>query len=156
MSEPPAGRTIVVWVIDDARDNHDLVERSLPDGWRAAAHFHAFLAPENALALARSALADGEDALLPDVVFMDFFLGTMHGDEATRALLELYREHDREGDRPVIVGHSSMPGASDAIVRVGADLAIRKPSTAGASAPIIDLFPDVESLRAVRRLRREV
>ncbi len=145
-------RSIVIWVIDDLDENHALVERSLPEGWEERATFHGWLRAENALAAADAALGMKDDVALPDLVFMDFFITSMHGDEATRDLLALYAKHERAAVRPFIVGHSSLPAASAAIVRAGGDVVIQKPRTSGRSKPILELLPDLDALEGYRRV----
>lgn len=147
-------RRTVIWVIDDASDNHDLVARSLPVGWRNHAHLRGFRSGEDALAEVARLLGGDITAELPDLVFMDFYMHQLHGAETTTQLLQLYHQHSRDQDRPTIIGHSSMTSASQSILAAGGDLVIPKRSRDGISPGIAQFIPDVATLIALGRVGR--
>lgn len=141
-------------MIDDVSSNHELVRRSLPRGHEDACDLSGYLSAKEALEALATLLADGTDAL-PDVIFMDFFLGDGHGDEVTRAMREAFAAAGLAG--PFIVGHSSASGASRQIVKAGGDVAIAKDKRAGVSPGVRELFPNAAALREhAGRARRKV
>lgn len=137
---------VVVWVVDDLDANHALVRRSLPPGFEAVCELVAIFSAEEALLHIDVALSALEEELLPDVIFMDFFLGDSYGNEVTKAIRRIFATKRLQG--PYIVGHSSSPPASLEIVRAGGDVAIEKDRHASVSPGVRKLFPDVEALRA--------
>ena len=142
----------VIWVIDDVSANHDLVRRSLPPGFENTCVFRGYLSGEKALDDLADALAEEPDAL-PDIVFMDFFLGTTSGDQVTVRVRAAFHARGLAG--PFIVGHSSSPPASLEIVKHGGDVAIEKDRRVDVSRGVRSLFPDVATLgRYAGRARR--
>jgi CheY-like chemotaxis protein len=144
----------VVWVVDDLDANHALVSRSLPVGWETACEL--VLHRSGAEALADVALGlDGDPGRLPDVIFMDFFLGDDYGHLVTKKLREAFAARGLTG--PFVVGHSSSPPASLEIVRAGGDVAIEKDRHAPVSRGVQKLFPDLAALAGYAgRARRPV
>ncbi|MEK7414885.1 MAG: response regulator [Planctomycetota bacterium] len=110
---------IGVWIIDDTPSHHT-----------AAAHVVAQLSTfaletfdDGASAVAEFTLrAASAPQTLPRIILMDFFMGDMRGDEATR----LIRAIDPRGFPPIIVGYSSVASGSAAIVAAGGDVVVRK------------------------------
>lgn len=139
-----AART-VVWVVDDVEPNHQLVRRSLPEGFEAICDLVCYLAPEDALADLDVGF-DADPTMLPDVVFMDFFLGSLYGNEVTVKMRKAFADRGLRG--PYIVGHSSAYPASLEIVRAGGDVAIAKDRHARISPGIQGLFPDRGALES--------
>jgi CheY-like chemotaxis protein len=135
---------VVVWVVDDVEANHDLVRRSLPHGHEDACDLTGYLTAREALDALALLLADRSEHL-PDVIFMDFFLGDGQGDDVTRAVREAFAAAKLAG--PFIVGHSSASGGSREIVKAGGDVAITKDKASGVSPGVQELFPDAKALR---------
>lgn len=144
-------RHTVIWVVDDATENHELVASSLPVGWQDHARLRGFQSGEAAIAEIARMLVKDITAELPDLVFMDFFMHQLHGAETTEQLLHLYHLHGRERERPMIIGHSSMASASQSIVAAGGDMVIPKRSRAGISPGIARFIPDLAALNALGR-----
>ena len=109
---------MILWLIDDTLQHHDTAEAtaSLVPGVR----FAGFMSGAEGLEAFEDAARDLRR--VPDVVLMDFFLGDERGDRVTAHLRQL----EPAGKRPVIIGYSSVPSGSAAIVAAGADLALKK------------------------------
>ncbi len=133
----------VVWVVDDLPANHALVRRSLPAGFEAVCDLVSVGSGEEALLHVEVGL-DADPDRLPDVIFMDFFLGDGYGNEVTQKIRAAFGARRLAG--PYIVGHSSSPPASLEIVRAGGDVAIEKDRHAAFSAGVRKIFPDLAAL----------
>lgn len=59
------------------------------------------------------------DGNLPDILFLDFFIGEFLG-------IEVIRWFENKAVRPVLIAHSSMKEASVGMVREGADFYLEK------------------------------
>jgi len=138
------GERAVVWVIDDVDANHALVRRSLPEGFESVCELVSHSSAEEALLHVEIGL-DADPERLPDVIFMDFFLGDAYGNDVTKKIRDAFAARALAG--PFIVGHSSSPPASYEIVRAGGDVAIEKDRHAPFSAGVRSIFPDLEALR---------
>jgi CheY-like chemotaxis protein len=136
---------VVLWVVDDVADNHALVRRSLPPGFEAVCELVSFLDADEAILHLEVGL-DADPERLPDVIFMDFFLGDAYGNELTKRIRVAFAQKGLAG--PFIVGHSSSRPASLEIVRSGGDVAIEKDRNAPVSPGVRDLFPDVAALES--------
>jgi CheY-like chemotaxis protein len=141
VSEP----RVVVWVVDDAAGNHALVRRSLPAGFEAICDVVEHWSGEEALLHVEIGFA-GDPERLPDVIFMDFFLGDTYGNEVTKKIRAEFAAKKLAG--PFIVGHSSSPPASLEIVKCGGDVAIEKDRHAPFSPGVKSLFPDLDALKS--------
>ncbi len=138
-----SGGRVVVWVVDDVEANHALVRRSLPLGFEAICDLVGVSSAEEALLQLEIGL-DADPERLPDVIFMDFFLGDSYGNEVTKKIRVEFAKKKLQG--PFIVGHSSAPPASLEIVKCGGDVAIEKDRHAPVSAGVRRLFPDMATL----------
>ncbi|MDF1667847.1 MAG: response regulator [Planctomycetota bacterium] len=141
---PNSSSAAVIWVIDDTPANHRLVERSLPpsDGSYKLINYHS---GQDALDELEVFLSDFEGAAhLPDVIFMDYYLGETNGGQVTVTLRKLFDEYKLQG--PYIIGHSSMYSCSEVIKTLGGDIAITKNPRKEKSRDIVSLFPDLSSI----------
>ena len=134
---------VVLWVVDDVEANHALVRRSLPQGFEAVCDLVGHGSASDALLDIEVGL-DADPERLPDVIFMDFFLGDSYGNEVTKKIREEFAKKKLQG--PFIVDHSSAPPASLEIVKCGGDVAIEKDRHAPVSAGVKKLFPDIPTL----------
>jgi CheY-like chemotaxis protein len=136
---------VIVWVIDDGPSNHRLVERSLPDN-DGSYELVSYMAGEDAVNELEIFLSEakGRDHI-PDVVFMDYYLGETNGGQVTAQIRRLFEEYRYQG--PYIIGHSSMFSCSQVIMTLGGDIAIHKNSRKDKSRDIVGIFPDLPSLR---------
>jgi hypothetical protein len=135
----------VVWVVDDLEANHALVRRSMPAGWSSVCNLVSHRSGGEAILEIGLAL-DTSPEKLPDVVFMDFFLGDGYGNDFTVTIRKAFADRKLAG--PYIVGHSSSPPASLEIVKAGGDVAIEKERHAPFSPGVRRLFPDLEAIKA--------
>jgi CheY-like chemotaxis protein len=117
-----ATRTWLMWLIDDSASNH------------AVARLTATRFPQ----LTLSCFYSGAEAIatwtahhstsepLPDWVLMDYYLIDERGDHVTRDLRQTVAA--AQATQPLIIGYSSVASGSEAIVRAGADVIVRKHS----------------------------
>jgi CheY-like chemotaxis protein len=104
----------ILWLIDDTPMLHGVAQATvdLVYGWTYA----GWLSGEEAITELQAGAA------WPDVVLMDYYIGSERGDRITRHLRAL----EPAQHRPVIIGYSSVRSASQAIVAAGADLILPK------------------------------
>lgn len=109
---------MILWLIDDTQQHHDTAAATVAQvpGVRLV----GFRSAEEGVEAFRAALRQPRQ--LPDAVLMDFFLGDGRGDGVTARLRRL----EPAGKRPVIIGYSSVPSGSAAIVEAGGDLVLKK------------------------------
>jgi CheY-like chemotaxis protein len=134
----------IVWVIDDSPGNFCLVQRSLPanDGRYELVHY---MYGEEALVELEAYLdVDGGLDHVPDVIFMDYFLGEMNGGQVTISVRRIFERSQLQG--PYIIGHSSLFSCSMLIKTLGGDIAITKNPRKDQSRDIKSLFPDLSTL----------
>jgi CheY-like chemotaxis protein len=114
-------KSLRLWIIDDTHAHHRVAEATVAElsavGTIVVEHFYSGQEGDDAY---RERLEAGGP--LPDVILMDFFLGDTRGDHLTRQLRRL--EHGRHHAH--IVGYSSVPSGSAAIVAAGADSVLPK------------------------------
>lgn len=106
----------LLWLIDDTPSLHPIAEATvaLVEGWI----FTGYVSGGEALV----ELVHMPVAARPQVILMDFFIGSERGDVLTSRI----RAIDSPGHRPVIVGYSSVRSASAVIVAAGGDLILPK------------------------------
>jgi CheY-like chemotaxis protein len=120
-----------LWLIDDTPQHHATAEATA--GLVPGVRFSGFLSGADGIEAFRDAGADADR--LPDAVLMDFFLGDERGDHVTARLREL----EPAAKRPLIIGYSSVPSGSAAIVAAGADLVLLKQrNEAGINPALLD------------------
>jgi len=109
---------MILWLIDDTLAHHDTAEATalLVPG----VTFAGFITGEEGVEAFREAANDAKR--LPDAILMDFFIGGERGDQVTAELRRL----EPACKRPVIIGYSSVPSGSAAIIAAGADLMLSK------------------------------
>lgn len=134
----------VVWVIDDALSNYRMVQRSMPQPQSEYTLIHYLDAREALLELSVFLSEDNGLDHLPDIIFMDHFLGDIYGTEVTERVRQLFAQAGLRG--PYIIGHSSLFQCSQAIQEIGGDTAFHKNANWARSPEIVAAFPEVESL----------
>ncbi len=106
----------LLWLIDDTPSLHLVAEATvaLVEGWT----FAGYLSGSEAL----GDLVSTPVAARPQVILMDFFIGSERGDVVTTRI----RAIDSPNHRPVIIGYSSVRSASVVIIAAGGDLILPK------------------------------
>ena len=101
-----------LWFVDDKRENHETWSNSFPESIKASCELRSFFSV--------SVLKDEfTNDNLPDILFLDFFIGEVLG-------TEVIRWFENKAARPVLIAHSSMKEASIGMVREGADFYLEK------------------------------
>ena len=120
---------MILWLIDDTLQHHGTAEATA--GLVPGVDFAGFISGADALEAFRAVHAD--PARAPEVVLMDFYLGDERGDRLTSH----FRQLEHAIQRPVIIGYSSVPSASEAIIAAGGDLMLRKLSNDDGINPVL-------------------
>lgn len=128
-----------MWIVDDTASHRQCALATVAQVPGCAGE--AFADPEEAIAEFARRAAE-EPTALPRVILMDFYLGAMHGDEATERIRAIATPL-----QPIIVGYSSVPAASQRIVDCGGDLVLRKRRAADGTNPELRAY--LESLWAI-------
>jgi CheY-like chemotaxis protein len=122
---------MTLWIVDDLAQNRDCALRSAAAaGW-----------PAQAFASGAAALAARAAGGRPAVVLLDYDLGGERGDRVCAA----WRTAETDGAVAILVGYSSSPACSEAIVRAGADTVLPKRSDGSGRNPAVVRF--LQSLR---------
>lgn len=132
-----------MWFVDDKRENHETWLNSFSEEIRRSCELRSFFSVSDAIA----EFARGN---LPDILFLDFFIGERLG-------IELVRWFDNAEVRPVLIAHSSMEPANLGMVREGADFYLEKIKDRPHTDSIRSAFTNIGDLtfaienRAVRK-----
>lgn len=116
-----------LWFVDDRPDNHATWESSFSDDIRHSCELRVFTTVNDLL----DEFARG---ILPDVLFLDFFIEGRLG-------VDVIRWFEDQPLRPLLIAHSSMERANLGMVEKGADFYLEK----------IKGQPYIESIRSVFR-----
>ncbi len=137
-----------VWAIDDSLDNLRMIEASL---FPIGAPF-LILEPfeDAAVALNEFERRHSEGGATPDIILMDYFLGGVYGSAVTEQIRALHAPQAG----PIIIGHSSLAEASEAIVRAGGDFILPKRPGQPFSAPLRAALGSAANLESMIRTRR--
>jgi CheY-like chemotaxis protein len=101
-----------LWFVDDHPENLRTWASSFPQSVREACEFETFSTLDELL----DRLTSGD---LPDILFLDFYLGKRRG-------VEIVHWFAGREARPVLIAHSSMTSANHGMVREGADFYLDK------------------------------
>ncbi len=101
-----------LWFVDDKRDNHETWVNSFPGPIKASCELRSFFSVSELI----NEFTAGN---LPDILFLDFFIGEVLG-------IEVIRWFEYRAVCPVLIAHSSMNEASVGMVREGADFYLEK------------------------------
>lgn len=111
-----------IWFVDDLHDNLTCWLGSFPAELKQSHEFRCF----DSVGSLFKVLDTGH---WPDVLFIDYFIGPRFGHEVIAYFAQL-------PVRPVLVAHSSMAKANQAMLDQGADLALEKVPGQSATASI--------------------
>lgn len=124
-----------IWFVDDKRDNHETWSNSFPESIKASCELRSFFSV--------SELTDEfTNGNLPDILFLDFFIGEVLG-------IEVIRWFENKAVRPVLIAHSSMQEASVGMVREGADFHLKKIKNQPHTESIRNAFQTIDDVRYI-------
>jgi CheY-like chemotaxis protein len=129
-----------LWFVDDRPRNHETWVCSFSEEIRASCELRNFLTIDELF-------AEFSKGILPDLLFVDFFVGERLGIEVIKWFA------DRKV-RPVLIAHSSMEQANTGMVAVGADFHLEKIKEVPFTASIRDAFKSLEDVVYVLENRR--
>ena len=101
-----------LWFVDDKPKNHETWFCSFSEGIKASCEIRTFLTIDELF-------GEFSSGILPDVLFVDFFVGERLGTEVIKWFAN-------RNMRPVLIAHSSMEQANTGMVAAGADFPIEK------------------------------
>lgn len=139
---------IKIWVIDDLTQNYDLVLNSFPKDYNEYCEFYHFDKGMTALNLIKKALEEGDNLLLPDIVFMDFYIegDGWTGDKLVKLIVELYKKYGKTSIKPYIIAFSSISKRNEDMMLAGANESLNKLDYFGVCQDIINIFYDKDSI----------
>lgn len=143
-----------IWIVDDEPENLEMIERSFPTAIQDAVEVRSFMDVYRFLNELSQSCQMAKDRL-PDFILLDFFLGRMYGWQALERIFSLYTSAQilRE-QQAVIIAHSSMPSASESLVKDGADFILPKITRLERSLAIEQNFCSVEAIHWMRQHRQ--
>ena len=115
-----------LWFADDKQENHNIWARSFTDPIKTVCLLRSFYSVDSIV----TAFEKGD---VPDILFVDFFVGQRYG-------IDVIRWFDKKQSRPVLIAHSSLQQANDAMVENGADFALAKIKVVHQTESIVRVF----------------
>jgi len=131
-----------LWFVDDNPRNHETWVSSFSEEIKGSCELRSFLTIDELF-------AELSSGILPDLLFVDFFVGERLGTEVIKWFAG-------RNSRPVLIAHSSMEQANTGMVAAGADFHLQNVKGAPFTASIRDSFPtlvDVVYASENRRVR---
>lgn len=124
-----------LWFVDDKQDNHETWANSFSEPIKASCELRSFFSVSELI----DEFTDGN---LPDIVFLDFFIGEALG-------VEVIKWFENKSVRPVLIAHSSMKEASLGMVREGADFYLEKIKNRPYTESIRTAFQTIDDVRYI-------
>ncbi|MEZ0373037.1 MAG: hypothetical protein ACAI44_28360 [Candidatus Sericytochromatia bacterium] len=121
-----------IWFVDDMPTNHRQWLNSFSAELRQKHSFRVFSQVE-------SLFETLDSGLIPDVLFVDFFIGPRFGHEVIAYFAD-------KSPRPLLIAHSSMLRANQAMLKQGADLMLEKINGGEFSESIVRLIRSEQDL----------
>ncbi len=149
----PAPSRFRLWIIEDDPRHIAHVEQSLPPDIRQILAVQSFIVPQDCLNTFTTLCAKAPDRL-PDFILLDYFLGSMHGDEVLSKLLATYEQYGLP--RAVIIAHSSNMYNNAELVRQGADFSVLKDRSQIGNPMIRHIFGSEEALIWLQEHRQKM
>jgi CheY-like chemotaxis protein len=142
-----------VWVIDDQQINFNLVKNSFPQDAFYYCNFYHFNKGMDAVNLINKSLEHQDYELLPDIVFVDYYIegDGWTGDKITKLIVNIYKKHLSKDLKPFIVAFSSIGRRNEDIMQNGATLSIIKSEIDGACDEIVNNFYDKEAIMSYKK-----
>lgn len=100
-----------IWFVDDLKSNHQMWLNSFSEDMKKTHQFKTFAS--------MSALFQAAESELPDILFVDYYIGDDFGHEVIAHFLNTE-------PRPFLVAYSSAFAANQAMLKQGADLSLEK------------------------------
>jgi hypothetical protein len=146
---------INIWIIDDLKVNYDIVISSFPSDAKDYCDFYHFDKGMDALNLLKKALEEKDFALLPDIVFVDFYIegDGWTGDKITKLVVELYKKYSQIKLKPYIIAFSSIGKRNEDMMKVGASESVFKMEVDGVFKEIVNNFYDRNAILSYLRPR---
>lgn len=119
-------RALKISFVDDMPENLQAWLRSFPETLHRHHQFSTFLSVE-------AVIAAFESGHRPDILFVDYYIGKRFGHEVVDYFL-------KQGNRPLLIAHSSMERANQVMLRQGADLSLAKVPGAPFTDSIVELI----------------
>ncbi len=144
-----------VWIIDDRKDNYELVLTSFPSNSKEYCDFYYFDKGIEAINTLKKGLEQEEYTLLPDIVFVDYYLedDEWRGDKITKLIIELYKRYSQKQLKPHIIAFSSIDRKNEEMLDVGATEGITKVEINGVCNEIVNNFYDKDAILTFRKPR---
>ncbi|NEP59808.1 MAG: response regulator [Symploca sp. SIO2G7] len=131
-----------VWFVDDLLENRNTWLNSFPERVVLENQFESFASVSGLLERCSS----GDS---PDILFVDFFIDGSYGID----VIKFFQKSNRQS--PLIIAHSSMDEANDAMLRAGANLKMAKVKGAAVTSSIARDIQDSEALRRLLEFREQ-
>lgn len=137
------------------KSSYDLVLTSFPSDSKEYCDFCYFDKGIEAVNILKKGLEQEEYTLLPDIVFVDYYLleGDWRGDKITKLIVELYKRYSKIELKPYIIAFSSVGKKNEEMMGVGAMESITKIDIGGICNEIVNNFYDKESILEYRKPR---
>ena len=133
-----------IWFIDDREDNRQAWLNGFPEEIRQNCELRVFAGWKDL----KKAL---DENYIPDILFIDFFLGDIYGGE----VVEWIKNNVENSSKIVLIAHSSMESANKHLVNMGVDCSLAKNKGIMVSDTIAQQFKslvDVEFLVKNKKL----
>ena len=142
-----------IWVVDDLLVSYELVVDSFPSDADEYCSFYHFDKGMTAVNFLNKCLKEKDFDLLPDIVFVDFYIesDSWTGDKITKLIVELYKKYSQMKIKPYIIAFSSIGRRNEDIMMAGASESIVKMEIDGACSEIVNNFYDKDSIMAYRK-----
>lgn len=135
-----------VWVIDDKLENYKLVISSFPGDANDYCSFCHFDKGLEAVNLINKAIINKDYSMLPDIVFLDYYIegDGWTGDKIAKLVTELYKKYSLKKIVPFIIAFSSIDKRNEDIMSEGASESVLKDEYNGICDDIINIFYNKE------------
>lgn len=137
-----------VWVIDDIVFNYELVIGSFPTDAVEYCNFYHFTKGMDALSTIKKALVSKDSIILPDIVFVDFYIEEdgWTGNKLIKLIIQLYKKYKKMTLKPHIIAFSSTTKRNHDMMEAGAHESVDKVEIGGRYLGIVNNFYDRDSI----------
>jgi len=128
------------WFVDDKPKNHETWLCSFSEEIKASCELQSFFT-------IAELFGEFSNGILPDVLFVDFFVGESLGTEVIKWFAN-------RSVRPLLIAHSSMEQANTGLVAAGADFHLEKVKEVPFTAAIRIAFTNLDDINYAIKNRR--